>query len=56
MKHRNTGITALLLPTGRRVAPGDTFNDNAVPDQLLHAWRSAGSIKPVKKKPQPEDD
>jgi hypothetical protein len=55
MKHRNTGITDLLLPSGRRVSPGDTFNAAAVPDRLLHAWRSAGSVKPVVKK-KPEDD
>lgn len=50
MKLRNSGISPLRLPTGRQVAPGDTFLDTGIPKPLLDAWRSAGSTKPVKTK------
>jgi len=52
MKYHNTGVTDLVLPTGRRVRPGQAFNDSDVPEAQLQAWRAAGSAKaaPTKKK------
>jgi len=52
MRFKNTGITDLVLPSGRTVRPGQSFNDTDLPEGLLGAWRAAGSIKaaPTKKK------
>ena len=56
---KNTGATALILPDGSRVEPGDTFDESTVPDDQLARW--AGRTEHVGRKraaakPPPADD